>query len=169
MLALNGCFIAGCVEGAITGHSEIANGLPVTSDLEHLVQRYKWGFQSVEKLAFGLIKLSILFLWMRIFARATRGFIIFCWIMIGIIIAWSLTFFFATVFQCGTRWDWNWSPIFFFLTKCTDTLAMLTVFTATDLLTDFIIMLMPVPLIWKLNMPTRKKVAVTAVFMVGLL
>jgi hypothetical protein len=169
VLALNGCFIAGCVEGAITGHSEIANGLPVTSDLEHLVQRYKWGFQSVEKLAFGLIKLSILFLWMRIFARATRGFIIFCWIMIGVIIAWSLTFFFATVFQCGTRWDWNWSPIFFFLTKCTDTLAMLTVFTATDLLTDFIIMLMPVPLIWKLNMPTRKKVAVTAVFMVGLL
>lgn len=70
--------------------------------------------------------------------------------MIGIIIAWSLTFFFATLFQCGVNWELNWAPIGDFLTKCTDTLDMLTVFTATDILTDFMIMAMPIPMVREL-------------------
>ncbi|KAI1801822.1 hypothetical protein F4811DRAFT_573640 [Daldinia bambusicola] len=167
VLTLNGIFIGGTVHSAITGHSPIEDNWPVTTELEHTAQKYKYAFQTTEKLTFGLIKLSILFLWKRIFGP-TRYFVVFCWIMIGIISAWSLSFFFATVFQCGTQWTWNWAPIGIFLTQCTNTLNMLTVFTATDLLTDFIIMLMPAPIIWKLHMPTKKKIGVTSIFMVGL-
>ncbi|KAI1504896.1 hypothetical protein F5X99DRAFT_330466 [Biscogniauxia marginata] len=167
VLALNGIFIGGTVQGAITGHSPVVDNWPVTTELEHLAQKYKYAFQTTEKIAFGLIKLSLVFLWKRIFGQS-KSFVIFCWAMVGILTLWSVAFFFATVFQCGTRWTWNWAPIGIFLTQCVDTLSMLTVFTATDLLTDFIIILMPVPLIWRLHMPTKKKVGVTSIFMVGL-
>lgn len=46
---------------------------------------------------------------------------------------------------------------------------MLTVFTATDMATDFIIMFMPTPIIWKLHMQIQKKFGLTSIFMVGLL
>lgn len=171
VLALNGIFIAGAVQGAITGHSPVVDNWPVTTPLEHLVQKYKYGFQTTEKLFFGLIKLSLLCLWKRMFGRAhMHGFIRMCHVMMVLVAAWSTAFFLATVFQCGARqWELNWAPIGVFLTQCSNTLNMLTVFTATDVMTDFIIMFMPVPIIWKLQMPVRKKVGVTSIFMVGLL
>lgn len=168
VMALNGIFLAGTIQGAITGHSPIVDNWPVTTELEHLAQKYKYGFQITEKITFGLIKLSILLLWIRLFGRV-RSFSTLCWIMIGVITAWSIAFFFATVFQCGTRWSLNWAPILISLTQCSKVLDVLTVFTATDVLTDFIIMLMPVPIIWKLQMPLRKKIGVISIFMVGLL
>ena len=67
--------------------------------------------------------------------------------MIGIIAAWTVAFFFATVFQCGTKWYLNWAPIWDFLRGCDDTLTVLTVFTVTDILTDLIIIAMPVPMV----------------------
>ncbi|KAL3478697.1 hypothetical protein BJX99DRAFT_256347 [Aspergillus californicus] len=167
VLALNGIFLSGLIQGAITGHSIVLNNWPQPSALEVLVQKYKYAFQTTEKIAFGLIKMSILFLWKRILSPI-RSFQLFCWFMIGIVAAWSISFFFATLFQCGTHWHWNWAPIGFFLTECTDTLNMLTVFCGTDLLTDFVIIFMPVPIIWRLRMSVRKKIAVTGMFMVGI-
>lgn len=67
--------------------------------------------------------------------------------MIGLVAAWSLAFFFATVFQCGLHWSFNWAPITIFLTQCSNTLNMLTVFTATDIITDLLIIAMPIPMV----------------------
>ena len=67
--------------------------------------------------------------------------------MIGIVTAWSVAFFFATVFQCGVDWKLNWAPIEVFLTQCSNTLDMLSVFTATDILTDLMIIAMPIPMV----------------------
>ena len=67
--------------------------------------------------------------------------------MIGLVIAWSVAFFFATIFQCAPDWSLNWAPIADFLTKCTNTLDMLTVFSATDVITDLMIIAMPVPMV----------------------
>ena len=111
-----------------------------------LLSQYKYGFQTTEKIAFGLIKLSILFLWRRIFGHV-RAFNRASWVMIVIVSAWSLTFFFATVFQCGVKWSLNWAPITIFLTQCSNTLNMLTVFTATDIITDLLIIAMPIPMV----------------------
>lgn len=140
----------------------------MTNALEILTQKYKYAYQTVEKVAFGLIKLSILFLWRRLFGTS-RPFTILCHIMMGIVIAWTLAFFFETVFQCGTDWSLNWAPIFVFLTQCTASLDVLTVFGVTDILTDLVIICMPVPLIWSLQMPKRKKLAITGIFTLGFL
>lgn len=168
MLALDGIFLGGTVQRAISGHSPISIHQPVTTDLEHLEQKYKYAFQMAEKFAFGLIKLSVLFLWKRMFGHV-RTFAICCWVMIGLIIAWSIAFFFATLFQCGTHWEWNWAPIATFSRNCPNSVDMFTVYMATDIFTDFIIMYMPVPIIWRLHMPMRKKIGVTSIFMFGFL
>ncbi|KUI58713.1 hypothetical protein VP1G_11103 [Cytospora mali] len=168
VLALNANVLGGTIKGAYTGHSPIVNDRPVATELEHLSLKYKYGFQITEKVAVGLIKLSILFLWRRIFGTV-RSFAASCWVMIGVIVAWSSSFFFATLFQCGTNWVWNWAPIDFFKTHCTNNTTMVTFFIATDILTDLMIMFMPIPIIWKLHMPRRKKAGVTGIFMLGLL
>jgi hypothetical protein len=87
---------------------------------------------------------------------------------VGIIAAWSTAFCLGTVFQCGTNWRLNFAPIGMFLTECSNTLDMLSAFAATDILTDFIIMFMPVPMIWSLQMAVKKKLAITGMFTVGL-
>lgn len=136
--------------------------------MEHLAEKYKYAFQITEKIAFGLIKVSILLLWKRMISPI-RSFQMSCIIMICVVIAWSIAFLFATIFQCGLHWDWNWAPITLFLTHCTNTLNMLTVFTVTDIVTDFVIIAMPVPIIWRLQLPTAKKLGLTGLFMLGLL
>ncbi|KAF6221518.1 hypothetical protein HO133_002374 [Letharia lupina] len=146
VLGLNAMFLAGCIQNVITGHSPVVNDFPVSTEKEHMAERYKYGFQTTEKLAFGLIKLSILFLWRRIFGHV-RAFNRASWVMIGIVTAWSLAFFFATVFQCGLDWSRNWAPIEIFLTQCSNTLDMLSVFTATDIITDLMIIAMPIPMV----------------------
>lgn len=94
------------------------------------------------------MKLSVIFLWKRIFGLVRR-FRVACWVMIAVVAAWSIAFFLATVFQCAQNGDWglNWAPIGDFLTKCSDTLDMLTVFTVTDIVTDLIIISMPIPMV----------------------
>ncbi|KAK2589608.1 hypothetical protein QQS21_012717 [Conoideocrella luteorostrata] len=165
-LGINGIFLAGTIDGAITGHSNIVNGISVTNDLEILTQKYKYAYQTSEKIAFGLIKLSILFLWKRLFGRS-KALTILCYVMIGVIVAWTIAFFFETVFQCGSNWPMNWAPIFVFLAECTASLDVLTVFGVSDVVTDLIILAMPIPLIWSLRMPRKKKVAVTGIFALG--
>ncbi|KAL2045928.1 hypothetical protein ABVK25_011924 [Lepraria finkii] len=166
VLGLNAMFLTGCVKRVITGHSPVVDGWPVSTETEHMAEKYKYGFQTTEKVAFGLIKLSILFLWRRIFGHV-RTFNIISWIMIGVIIAWSTAFFFATVFQCGLDWSLNWAPITVFLTQCSNTPDMLTVFTVTDITTDLLIIAMPIPMIWSLQMSVRRKLAISAMFLVG--
>ncbi|KAJ5928272.1 hypothetical protein N7466_007228 [Penicillium verhagenii] len=167
VLGLNSVFLAATIQGAITGHSEVVDDWPLTSPLEHLVEKYKYAFQIMEKMTFGLIKISILLLWKRMISPI-RSFQTCCHVMIGVVIAWSIAFVFATVFQCGLNWSWNWAPITLFLTQCSNTLNMLTVFTATDIATDIVIIVLPVPIIWKLHLPTAKKAGLTGLFMLGL-
>lgn len=166
VIALNMMFLAGCAQHVITGHSPVVNDWPISTETEHQAEKYKYGFQTTEKIAFGLIKLSILFLWRRIFGHV-QTFNIISWVMIGVTIAWSTAFFFATVFQCGLDWSLNWAPIGIFLTQCSNTLNMLTVFTATDIITDILIIAMPMPMIWSLQMSVRRKLAISAMFLVG--
>ncbi|OTB14125.1 hypothetical protein K445DRAFT_23906 [Daldinia sp. EC12] len=167
VLALNGVFIGGAVEGAIGGHSILNGTLPVPSDLENTAQKYKYVFQVIEKPAFGLIKLSLIFFWKRLF-RPAKYFSTVCWVMIGITSGWALSFFFATLFQCGTKWKFNVADVKTFRDECNSSPNMIAAFTGLDLLTDVIIMFMPVPLIWGLRMPTRKKASVTGIFILGL-
>ncbi len=65
------------------------------------ILKNEYAFQIIEKLAFGVVKLSIIFLYRRIFVG--RIFNIASWAMIAIVSAWSLSFFLATICECNPR------------------------------------------------------------------
>lgn len=131
-------------------------------------QKYVYAFQIDEKIVFGLVKVSLLFLLKRLFGSSKR-FRIICWILITIIITWALAFLLTTVFQCGARLELNWAPNSIHAKQCINSLNVLIVFSATDILSDLVIIGIPVPLIWSLHLRTRKKLALTGVFLFGFL
>lgn len=88
--------------------------------------------------------------------------------MIGIITAWSFAFFLAAIFQCGIDWQLNWAPVGEFLSRCPNTMNTPPAFAVTDVLTDIVIIGMPIPQIWRLHMSVKRRIGITSVFLVGI-
>ena len=61
---------------------------------------------------------------------------------------WSIAFFFATVFQCGTDFSLNWAPLIPFFTECgakVNTFTVMTLYATMDVIGDIIIICLPIP------------------------
>ena len=117
-------------------------------------------------LTFGLTKLSVLLFYKRVFRGNTFNFAV--WTMISIVGVWSVAFFFANLLQCYPIWL-NWEASGAQATSCIQTNMMYLAQAWTDVLTDMMILSLPIPCIWALQMPPRHKVGVTAIFLLGIL
>ena len=122
----------------------------------------------IEKVAYGLVKLSILFFYRRIFR--VQSFRRVNSVIISIVALWAFTYFFVTLFECGVNPGVQWGG-----TKqaqkaaCLDTSRLLLSFAITDVITDFLVLVLPIREVWRLQMATKKKYAVTAIFALGAL
>ncbi|KAH6670379.1 hypothetical protein B0J14DRAFT_670688 [Halenospora varia] len=118
-------------------------------------------------LASGLIKLSFLFFYHRIFCVSKTG--PARHIIVGtivIVILWTLAFFFNEVFACGIHFDSLWGKIA--LRKyCHKGLVFQYGLSMSAFILDAIILIIPLPFLWKLRLQTSKKVAVSLVFLLG--
>jgi len=89
--------------------------------------------------------LSVLYFYRRIFCTGKAGlFDYVSKVMIGLTIAWTISFFFALLFRCGTSFYAAWGSINEFRTKCLfmeiqDGLGI------SDFLFDCIILALPIP------------------------
>lgn len=108
------------------------------------------------------IKLSILLMYKRIFrvkpfqyATIAVGLIVLGW-MIGVI--------FAQIFTC-TPVEGAWNPAV--VQHCIDQTKFYYGNAIANLLTDVIILCLPLPLIWRLQMTTHRKYALSGVFLLG--
>ena len=118
-------------------------------------------------LAFGVIKMSVLLLYRRLFVG--RSFNHYSLIMCGVIALWSLGFFFAFAFECGTDLANYWTSAETIERYCVNTDALDVGFVISDVLTDVFILAIPIPIIWKLHMSIVNKVGLTCIFLLGLL
>ena len=112
------------------------------------------------------LKLSVLFFYVRIFPQ--RQFRIIC-ILVGIVcIAWFIAYillFFFTCIPFAYYWDksipgghcMNENHIGYYGT------------TPPDILTNIVLLVLPIPYLWKLQMRKAKKIAITAIFVLGTL
>lgn len=112
-------------------------------------------------------KLSLLLLYHRIFSpdRWTRLFIYFG---IGVIfIVYTIT---ASILVglCIPRKGEGWA-LALRSSRCRDTMVMTYVQGIFNIVSDFYVLVLPLPVVWKLQLPLRKKIGVSAVFMTGLL
>jgi hypothetical protein len=122
----------------------------------------------IEKPAYALIKLSVLFFYRRIF-MIRPYFRYFNTAMIVLISLWGLGFFWAEVFACGTDFPVQWKERTQAPAHCTDHGTELFVFAITDLIGDVLIVLMPFLVIRDLKMTRKEKWAVSVVFLFGTL
>lgn len=110
----------------------------------------------------GFAKASILFLYMRIFSP--RPFQLCAQAMLVLVAAWTVTFFLTSLLQCIPI-----TPLVepFYGNKCVNTVPLWYAGSISDIVIDFMILGMPIPAVWKLNLPVKQKLGVLAMFLLG--
>ena len=161
------CIYVGAADGELAGHMVLddeGNGVWTHRDVVFLEVNYAQQLSTT--LTYGLTKLSVLLFYKRVFRGNTFNAAV--WTMISIICIWTVAFFFANLLQCYPIWlNWEYSGAAVAL--CINTNMMYLAQAWTDVLTDVMILSLPIPCIWALQMPPRHKVGVTAIFLLGLL
>lgn len=121
-----------------------------------------WVIIWVYNLAISFTKFSILLQYLRIFPH--KNFRLACYIMIGIVSAYSLWTFFSAIFACiPVSYFWN-SNID---GHCLDRFAVWFANAGINIATDIATVVLPLPIVKSLNLPPRQKYALMGVFALG--
>jgi len=114
-----------------------------------------------------IIKCSTICLYLRIF-RTNEAFAIAAHTVAGLVIAWRAATMLVAIFECSpieaywkTDIPRNYSI---------DLQSYLLGTNIVNNLLDFAVLILPVPMVWKmLNLSIKRKAAVTAIFLIGIL
>lgn len=99
-------------------------------------------------LALGSVKTSFLFFYLRIFLvnrRSLAGYLLGG--LITLVILWSLSFFFASLFQCRLNFWALWGSTSDIVNNCTQTMQLVLAVCITGVITDTAIICAPIPLV----------------------
>lgn len=99
-------------------------------------------------LAYGFIKLSVTFLYRRLFVTGKGT--LFDWatkVSISVVILWTLTFLFGFLFGCGTHFSAAWGSLNDAALYCGATLDLDNALVVSDLITDILILCLPLPVV----------------------
>lgn len=122
----------------------------------------KFAINMISIVGLGLVKCSILVLYYNLFP--SRKFQLCIWATIAFVIGWTISFFFSHLFTCY--------PITVFIepyynNHCVETVTMFLALLFTDVVADFAILLLPVPMVLRVQLPLKKKLAVLAMLGLG--
>jgi len=107
-------------------------------------------------------KISILLLYKRIFP--VRRFIITLYITGAFVAAYSLTAAMVNLLQClPINADWNPAV----KPRCVNLDVELVIVSSINVVTDFVILLLPMPLVWRLQINSGRKAQVSGMFLLG--
>lgn len=109
------------------------------------------------------IKGSVLVFYYRTF-KVYHGFRIALWCMVAFVIAWYFIALFTTIFRCIPITDiWSAHPT----GRCINFSRWAVSTAVLNVLSDLAVLVMPMPLIWKLQLPMHKKIGVSIAFSLG--
>ncbi|KAL8734015.1 MAG: hypothetical protein Q9166_001776 [cf. Caloplaca sp. 2 TL-2023] len=112
------------------------------------------------------IKSSVLCLYLRLFG-VNKKFAIIVKCFIVIVISWGIAVLLTTIFQCDPvkgAWD-----ISIPRNHCFSLRTWLIATNVPNIVLDFSIICLPIPLVWKLKLSTERKIGLTGVFLLGIL
>ncbi|KAJ5090881.1 hypothetical protein N7532_009565 [Penicillium argentinense] len=118
-------------------------------------------FQIIYVLGPPSVKLSLLFLYRRIFEHSR--FLLLVYGMMGLIMVWAIIMTFLSIFNCR--------PISAFWTMegtCFNFRQFAVGYAIVNIITDFAVWLMPIPSVWKIQLPRAQKFALSLIFALGL-
>ncbi|KAL2825646.1 hypothetical protein BDW59DRAFT_161606 [Aspergillus cavernicola] len=128
-------------------------------------------FQIIFSLSCSLTKLSLLWFCRRLFGTGSKGSRSFFNIsmIVGMVVVFisSALFILFSIFQCRPiHAYWDLEPQYPY--HCLNTGAIVFSASVINIFTDVLTTILPLPLIWKLKMPTRQRVAVISIFALGI-
>ena len=112
--------------------------------------------------AIACVKFSVLLLYRRIFPNPRFRIII--WSLGAFITCYSLVLLFGIIFQCKPIRG-AWDPAID--AKCIDLGLIIVVTSALNVFTDVSTLCLPMPLLWRLNLPKERKIQLTGIFLLG--
>ncbi|PWY85003.1 hypothetical protein BO70DRAFT_232183 [Aspergillus heteromorphus CBS 117.55] len=113
------------------------------------------------QVSLSTVKISILFLYKRIFA--TNKFQIISWISIALVVIWGFTFFCLIMFaRDPTSGSWTGRGRFRF-----NVISMGMAQSTTSIAIDFAVLLLPMPMLLSLQMPAQRKIGIMLIFWLG--
>ena len=113
----------------------------------------------------GVVKVSVVLFYRRIFA--IQPFKIASAVVIGIVIAWTVAYTIVMATQCVPArifWDRFETE---YGSDCLEVDQVYKSFALTDLIVDILVLSLPYPFVWMLNMPWKRKIAVVDIFLLG--
>lgn len=118
-------------------------------------------------LSIAFSKCAILLLYIRVFTTIKRTFTITSWLVGFLVIMTGLANIFGAVFQC--------SPVAYAWDKtiprgsCMDIVAFSRYMAIPNVVTGAVMLIMPLPVVWNLNIDVSAKIALTATFLHGIM
>ena len=111
-----------------------------------------------------MVKIAILLLYRRIFDTAAfkRNTLV-----VGILcIIWFFIAICLEIFQCHPR-SAAFEPEMLFTDHCIDIQAYYEGVTATNMGIDMVMLLLPVHMVWRLKLPTKQRIILSGIFILG--
>ncbi|KAI0396808.1 hypothetical protein F5Y17DRAFT_59876 [Xylariaceae sp. FL0594] len=159
--------IIAATAGGLGGHQiRGPDGEQIHTTQLTVYEKTRYAYEVIGAIGLTLIKLSVLLFFRRIFR--VRAFILVNNIVIGLTVAWGISYTFALAFQCvpvSTLWDHFESDYINY--QCVEVLPFYLSFAYSDLILDVIIFVLPIPHLWNLKMPLRQKLGVAFIFFLG--
>ncbi|KAI1462287.1 hypothetical protein F4805DRAFT_128273 [Annulohypoxylon moriforme] len=141
--------------------------LNMTPENQTITMKTIWISPPLWGLSSSLIKMSILTSYLRIWSN--RPFKLLCHTLLVLLSLFGLTLFFGGVFACVPI-SLSWippSPTSRDASECIDLPLFMFVTSIINTTLDLIIFAVPVPLVYRLQIATRQKVALIGVFTIG--
>lgn len=172
-LAAFGTSVGSCLICFMPKHSGLGLHLISLSE-KTMIEYFKfiWATNLTYTSSTSFIKLAILFQYLRLFDFQSKGARRVTWAMIVMVSVWGTSFFFLVLFSCrpiAKFWHWTlpgtcvaWGskdPVVFFPVWATH--------SATNMLLDILILVLPIPFLRGLRMQGRTRVGLIGLFIVG--
>ena len=112
---------------------------------------------------FTLVRLSVLLFYVRIF-RSVHTYRVAFWTVGSLIIGWCIAINFLTIFACVPIHK-AWDPAI--PGHCLDSSRTFLGSAILNILIDVVLLVLPIPMLWKLSMETSSRLALIVVFCSG--
>ncbi|KGO60127.1 hypothetical protein PEX2_032660 [Penicillium expansum] len=142
-------------------------GLPIASLPKHERQRVQFGSWMIQKFwapSMAFVKISIVIFIKRLFG-SIRAYVVISYCLVGFIATWALAALLTNIFQC--------TPVQYYYNKnlkghcMSGQVQFFQTMGSIALIEDIIILCLPIPVFWKLQINTRQKIALILVFSLG--
>ena len=110
-----------------------------------------------------LVRISVLLFYCRVF-QTVRVYRVSFWIVGAILLGWGITFNFLAIFTCVPV-NKSWKPNI--PGHCLNTHHTFLGATISNVLADFILLVLPMPMLWQLHIDTPRKFGLAGVFAAG--